>query len=89
MFCDFIAAGKAYNKDSWSVKTPWDYWEKKCRGVRALDIETEYLFEKLLWNMHEVGSEKDFYRLYKRIKKHLKTNYENGTLIKVESETGA
>jgi hypothetical protein len=86
MFCDFIAAGKAYNKEGWSVRTPWDYWEKKCRGVRILELETEYLFEKLLWNLHESKSEKDFYKQYKRIKKYLKINYENGTLITTDSE---
>lgn len=82
MFCDFIAAGKAYNKEEWSVKTPWDYWVNKCKGVRILDLETEYLFEKLLWNMHEAESEKAFYKQYKRIKKYLKINYEGGTLVK-------
>jgi hypothetical protein len=86
MFCDFIAAGKAYNKEEWTVKTPWDYWVNKCKGVRILDLETEYLFEKLLWNLHESESEEQFYKTYKKIKKYLKTNYENGTLIKLESE---
>ena len=86
MVSDFIAAGKVYSKDKWSVKMPWEYWEKNCRGVRILNFETEYLFEKLLWNLHEAESEKAFYKQYKRIKKYLKTNYENGTLIKVESE---
>jgi hypothetical protein len=86
MFCDFIAAGKSYNKENWSVKTPWEYWINKCKGVRILDKETEYLFEKLLWNMHESESEKAFYKFYKSIKKYLKTTYETGTLILEDKE---
>ena len=86
MFCDFIAAGKAYNKDTWSVETPWDYWVNKCQS-RVLDFETEYLFEKLLWNLHEMETERNFYIWYKRTKKYLKENYDNGTLIAKEKET--
>ena len=85
MFCDFIAAGKAYNKDSWSVETPWDYWVAKCQS-RVLDLETEYLFEKLLWNLHEMETEKNFYIWYKAHKKYLKENYNNGTLITKDKE---
>ena len=62
MVSDFIAAGKVYSKDKWSVKMPWEYWEKNCRGVRILNFETEYLFERLLWKLHEAESEKAFYK---------------------------
>ena len=85
MFCDFIAAGKAYNKDTWSVATPWDYWLNKCQS-RVLDLETEYLFEKLLWNLHEMETERNFYIWYKKAKKYLKENYNNGTLIAKDKE---
>ncbi len=82
MFCDFMAAGKAYNKDNWTVKTPWDYWENKCRGVRILNPETERLFEKLLWNLHESENEEHFYKTYKKLKKYLNESYKKGILIK-------
>lgn len=85
MFCDFIAAGKAYEKENWTVRTPWNYWVNKCQS-RVLDFETEYLFEKLLWNLAESESEKDFYKSYNRIKKYLKENYDKGTLINSDKE---
>jgi hypothetical protein len=85
MFCDFIAAGKAYNKEAWTVETPWNYWVNKCQS-RILDFETEYLFEKLLWNLHEMETERNFYIWYKQAKNYLKEHYNKGTLIKEERE---
>ena len=83
MFCDFIAAGKAYEKENWTVKTPWNYWITKCQG-RILDYETKYLFEKLLWNLHEAADEQSFYLSYKVMKKYLKEMYTSGVLSTVD-----
>ena len=84
MFCDFIAAGKAYAKSEWSVTMPWDYWVTKCQG-RILDSETKYLFEKLLWNIHEAVDEQSFYTAYKLTKNYLKDMYTSGVLSMVDT----
>ena len=84
MFCDFIAAGKTYEKENWTVKTPWDYWVTKCQG-RILDNETKYLFEKLLWNLHEAENEQAFYVNYKLMKNYLKDMYTSGVLSMIDT----
>lgn len=80
MFCDFIGAGKAYSTEKWSVCTPWEYYTKACAGKRLMHPESEYLLRKLLWNLKEMNTEKEFYSWYKRIKKYLKTAYDNNAL---------
>ena len=60
MFCDFIGAGKAYEKDKWTKETPWNYWVSKCEKKRAMHKTSEYLIKKLLWNLHESKSVDDF-----------------------------
>ena len=76
MFCDFIAAGKAYNKDKWSCKDPYRYWIEKCQDVRVLHPDTKELFEQLLRSLYACEQEADFYTSYKSMKKYLKRKYE-------------
>jgi len=79
MFCDFVGAGKAYNKEAWSTKTPWDYWMKNCEGKRAMHPESEYLIKKLLWNLHENTLE-NFINWYNSSKDYLYHSYIANTL---------
>ena len=80
MFCDFIGAGKAYNKGKWNEDMPWDYYEKACKGKRLMHHESEYLLVKLLWNLKEQKS-KAFFKWYKRAKKYLKEMYDSGKIL--------
>lgn len=80
-FCDFVGAGKVYNKTqqkAWTVAEPQIYWDRCCEGKRIMHSDSVYLFKKLLWNMHEAESEKAFYKWYKSTKDYLKKNYEEG-----------
>lgn len=75
MFCDFIAAGKAYNKEKWKCSDPLDYWLKNCKGKRLMHIESINLMETFLYKLNELNSEKLFYKWYKENKKELIINY--------------
>lgn len=75
MFCDFVGAGKAYSKEKWTPETPWNYWEDKCEGKRAMHKESEYLIKKLLWNLHEYGLD-HFIEWYNNIKEYLQVQYD-------------
>lgn len=78
MFCDFIGAGKAYNKEKWTAAMPMDYYEKSCKGKRLMHKDSEQLLVKLLWYLKAFGTEKEFYVWYKQAKDYLKEKYENG-----------
>lgn len=78
MFCDFIGAGKAYEKAKWTPETPWNYWVNKCEGKRAMHKDSEYLIKKLLWNLKEMGMN-DFIIWYFKSKDWIMAQYEAGT----------
>ena len=75
MFCDFVGAGKAYDKGDWTVKTPIEYWNKKCEGQRAMHKYSEQLIKKLLTTLSEKNSLEDFVEWYNKNKEELETNY--------------
>lgn len=75
MFCDFIGAGKAYEKTKWTVHAPLNYWNKACEGKRLMHKESERLLLDLLKKLDSCENEKEFYRFYKKRKKWLKTEY--------------
>ncbi len=75
MFCDFVGAGKAYDKGDWTVKTPIEYWNKKCEGQRAMHKDSEQLIKKLLTTLSEKNSLEDFVEWYNKNKEELETNY--------------
>lgn len=79
MFCDFVGAGKAYSKDKWTPQTPWDYWEAKCEGQRAMHPVSAYLIKKLLWNLHE-SNLNDFVAWYNASKQWLENEYEKNNV---------
>jgi hypothetical protein len=80
-FCDMVGASKAYAQKAWEPKMVWDYWVNKCKGKRIMNAESEYLTERLIWNLYQYG-EKDFLKAYKGMKKYLETAYNSGELIK-------
>ena len=79
MFCDMVGASKAYNKNNWEPKMVWDYWINRCKGQRLMHPESEYLLEKLIWNLYQLG-EKGFFKRYREMKKYLKDAYSNNSL---------
>lgn len=81
--CDFVGAGMAYSKEKWTPNSPWEYWELRCKGKRLMHPDSEYLTEKLLWGIKELGLE-GFLKMYNNSKKYLKENYENGTLQELD-----
>lgn len=79
MFCDFVGAGKAYNKEKWTCETPWNYWISSCEGKRAMHPASEYLIKKLLWNLKEYGLSY-FIEWYTKANDYLQEKYQNGEL---------
>lgn len=75
MFCDFVGAGKAYDKGEWSVHTPLEYWEKNCEGKRAMYKDSEKLLVNLLEQLDKSESLEDFISWYNVNKEKLEKNY--------------
>lgn len=61
MMCDWIGAGKAYNKDIWTQEEPLNYY-KKVRKGRHFHPETEALILKFLNCIKNNGLE-EFHRM--------------------------
>ena len=79
MLCDMAGASRAYNPKNWEPKLLWEYWQIKCKNKRLMHVDSEYLLEKLIWNLYQLG-EKKFIASYKLQKVYLKEAYEAGTL---------
>lgn len=75
MFCDFVGASKTYNKETFSLKDPLDYWNKNCEGQRAMHPDSEKLIKKLLTTLSEKESLEDFIAWYNANKEKLQKNY--------------
>ena len=75
MFCDFVGASKTYNKETFSLKAPLDYWNKNCEGKRAMHPDSEKLIKKLLTTLSEKESLEDFIAWYNLNKEKLQKNY--------------
>lgn len=75
--CDMIGAGMAYEKDKWTPQSAWNYWLTKCKGQRIMNLDSCYLVEKLLWNLHERTLD-EFIAWYKQAKTYLQESYEHG-----------
>lgn len=75
MFCDFVGAGKAYTKDTWTVNTPLDYWINNCEGQRAMHPDSEKLIKLLLNTLAEKDSLDDFVAWYNLNREKLQKNY--------------
>ena len=75
MFCDFVGAGRAYNKEQWTVETPLNYWKTKCDGQRAMHPDSEKLLVKLLEKLAESNSLEEFVVWYNNNKEKLEKNY--------------
>lgn len=80
MFADRVSACKAYNKDKYTNQDAWNYYAVKTKGHGVLHEETEYLLEKLLWNLHESKTEDDFFEWFNRASKFLSSAYEANQL---------
>ncbi len=76
MVCDFVGAGKAYNKDKWTVKSPLEYWKTKCENKRAMHKDSQDLFVKIITKMADSKSLDDFVDWYSENKDKLKKEYE-------------
>lgn len=59
MFIDRVAACKNYQKEKYTDKSPWQYYEKG-RGNYMIHPDTQKLLEKLLSMLAEEGEEKTF-----------------------------
>lgn len=82
MFCDFIGAGKVYNKETWTTSAPLNYWKAKGEGKRLLHKDTLELFLYLLQLMSDCENEKQFYKIYNLEKKAIRQLYQEGFELK-------
>lgn len=57
MICDWIGAGKVYNKEKWTQSEPLNYFNKVRKG-RYFHPETEKLIVYLLEVIRDYGLEK-------------------------------
>ena len=69
MFCDRVAAGKIYNGDKYTDKSPIEYF-MRAKGRRVIHPETSDLLESLLTMLAEKGEDYTF----KHIRELLKNN---------------
>ena len=72
MVCDWIGAGKVYNKDKWTRYSPLEYYNK-VRSGRYFHPETEKLILMFLNAIASYGLT-EFHRMAKSI--YIKVNYE-------------
>ena len=77
MFCDFVAAGKAYEKGKWTPKNPYNYWLEKCKNQRAMHVDSEHLLETLLKKLSDLNGLDKFVAWYTQEKEKLTNQYEN------------
>ena len=73
MFCDFIGAGKAYMKESWSQEEPLKYFNAR-KDSALYHEDTKALLQKLFEKLAIYG-EKGFLEYYKSFKSILKAQY--------------
>lgn len=59
MFCDRVAAGKIYNGDKYTDKSPIEYF-MRAKGRRVIHPETSDLLEELLTMLAEKGEDYTF-----------------------------
>lgn len=76
MFCDFVGAGKTYNKQHWTTSSPLEYWKKVCNGERLMNAESEWLLVFLLTRLNECSSLGEFVSWYRKQKRAIKADYE-------------
>lgn len=70
MFCDRVAASKIYMGDSYTDKSPLEYFERgKARRVGRIHEKTSDLIEKMLTVLAEEGEEKAFAYIRALLKK--------------------
>jgi hypothetical protein len=86
IFCDRVAACKAYNKDKYTPQDAWRYYQAKTKGHNVFHEETEYLLEKLLWHLYQYGDQA-FMRWFRCANESLQKNYEIGYLKTVDADT--
>ena len=81
MFCDLIGAGRAYNKNNWTTKSPLNYYVTKCAGKRIMNKQSERLLKILLINLSQYDSLSSFVKnYYKQYKSVLRSQYKAGEL---------
>lgn len=74
MVCDWIGAGKAYTKNSWTKEEPWNYYCKVSSG-RHFHPDTKYLIEFLLLIIKDKGLE-EFHKVSKCMLKTINNYYD-------------
>ena len=67
MFCDRVAAGKIYNGDKYTDKSPIEYF-MRAKGRRVIHPETSDLLEELLTMLAEKGEEYTFKHIRELLK---------------------
>ncbi len=78
MFCDRVAASKIYMGDSYTDRSPLEYFERgKRRREGRIHPETSDLIEKMLTVLAEEGEEKAFSYIRSLIKEDKKTHKSN------------
>jgi hypothetical protein len=80
MFCDRVAACKAYNKEKYTLQDALNYYNAKTKGHGVLHIETEWLLEKLLKMLAGANTEEDFIKWYKGAWHSLVWLYDRGIM---------
>ena len=67
MFCDRVAAGKIYNGDKYTDKSPIEYF-MRAKGRRVIHPETSDLLEELLTMLAEKGEDYTFKHIRELLK---------------------
>lgn len=72
--CDMIGASKAYNRNNWNAKMPFEYWQENHNDNRIMHVESIILAKSLIEKLSQIG-EPEFYKWYKEHKSNLEKAY--------------
>jgi len=54
MVCDYIGAGKVYNKEKWSIAEPLIYWENKKKTAK-IHPKLVRFFDRIFFDFSQIG----------------------------------
>lgn len=77
MFCDYLAADKAYNKNKFTFELEYKWWKKKIENPIAMHPNQKRVIDSMMLFLYTVYKDKDVKDLSKRDWERIKIRLEN------------